>query len=543
MDLSLSLDAALVIENQNLAQSYIKYSLHNIGFKSVAFADRANMAIKALNQSNFDLILCAYDLNRGADGYQLFERIINEGLLSSKTAFIFMSSENDIALSQSVIELKPDDFILKPFTAKELELRLRRILKRKLALRPIFEAIDEHQYKTALNLLNEQLSLSTKPNWVAYLLKLKGDLIIAQQDWPNAEAFYLKVLAIKNYSWANIGLVNSLLNQNKIEQAQERLMYLITSPACRLAALDILAKLCKENHNFEQAIKHLKTAASIAPRNVERQQDVISLSRLTHDFESQFNAANAIVEHVNYSIHDTPEVYLSAVRSTVDYGLTSLNEEEVKKLARTGESILHKLKKQFPDIPLNDQIRVAKARIFNMNNDKESAKKLIQPKLNEDKEYKIDDLEDALDEAKAFHELGFHADSEKLFELIAVASEQQDTDDMFNRYIQEEKQLRIDVKDSPKVLNNKAVQLYSRGHYQAALTAFLSAYRVMPKNPSIALNLLQTIVESRYQQTDPDSAEPIIKQCSQTIIENDVTEEQRSRFNVYLEKLKKPQDE
>ncbi|MDC2888270.1 response regulator [Psychrosphaera algicola] len=175
MDLTHSLQAALVIEHQALAQSHIKYSLLNLGFKSIEFADRATMAIKALHKSHFDLILCAYDLNRGADGYQLFERIIEEGLLKSTTAFVFMSSENDLPLSQSIIELKPDDFILKPFTAKELELRLKRILSKKLTLRPVFEAIDDDEFDGALNLLNEQLAKNAKPKWVPYLLKLKGN--------------------------------------------------------------------------------------------------------------------------------------------------------------------------------------------------------------------------------------------------------------------------------------------------------------------------------------------------------------------------------
>lgn len=539
MDLTHSLQAALVIEHQALAQSHIKYSLLNLGFKTIEFADRATMAIKALHKSHFDLILCAYDLNRGADGYQLFERIIEEGLLKSTTAFVFMSSENDLPLSQSIIELKPDDFILKPFTAKELELRLKRILSKKLTLRPVFEAIDDDEFDAALNLLNEQLAKNAKPKWVPYLLKLKGELITAKQDWHDAEVFYQKVLSIKEYAWANIGLVNSLLNQNKVKLAEDKLKYLVTNPATRLAALDILTKICKNKFDFEEAINHLKNAATIAPRNVNRQQDVISLARITHDFETQFNASNKIVEYIKNSVHDTPDAYLGAVRSTIDYGLTSLNDDEIKSLAQTGESILRQLKKQFPDTPLNDQIRVAKARIYNMSNDKENAKKLIQENM-EDENYLVDDLEDALDKAKAFHELGFHANSEKLFELIATECKTQSKDEVFNQYIDKEKQLRIEIKESPKVLNNKAVQLYTRGNYQAALNAFLSAFKVMPKNPSISLNLLQTVVDCNYQESHPEEADEIVTKCLKNLNATDLNKEQISRLEVYLEKLKKP---
>lgn len=537
MELAVSLRAALVIEHQVLAQSHIKYTLHNLGFKVVKFADRSSAAIKALHKEKFDLILCAYDLNQGADGYQLFERIIKEKLLLAQTSFVFMSSENDLPLSQSIIELKPDDFILKPFTAKQLELRLRRVLTKKLLYRPIFEALDQQNLNLALTRLEQEISENKKPRLMPYLLKLKGEVLQAQGQWQTGEQFYQKVLSIKEYVWANIGLVNCFFHLGKIKQAKEKLKFLVTSPDSRLAALDILTSISKNNKEFEQAIKYLKSSTEIAPRNVERQKEVVAIARITYDFESQFEASNKIVDNIKNSIHDTPDVYLSAVRSTIDYGLTAFNNDEVQQLSNIGESILRELKKQFPDIPLNDQIQVATARIYNLKNDSESAKKLIKENIEQTHPFVVHNLEDSLDKAKAFHELGFHNDSQKLFEQIAIACEEFPSDEIFQSYIEKEKKLRIEIKDPPKILNNKAVKLYSSGNYSAALKAFLSAFKVMPKNPSIALNLLQTVVDGRHMERNKKEALEIILRCKSVLEFAKLNDEQQQRYKVYLEKL------
>lgn len=448
-----------------------------------------------------------------------------------------MSSESDMPLSQSIIELKPDDFILKPFTGKELELRVRRILTKKLQLRPVFEAIDQEDFKSALKQLDKLIATNERPRWTAYLLKLKGELLQADNNWSSGEVFFRKVITIKPYSWANIGLVNCLLHLNKFDEAEERLKSLVTLPECRLAALDILSQICKNNQNFEQAIKYLKSAAEMAPRNVERQQQVASFARVTHDFETQYQASNKIVEKLQHSVHHTPDAYLSAARATIDYGLTAFNDNEINALADLGDSILKQLKRQFPDIPLDDQIKVAKARIFNMNNNKESAKQLLQDNMNDVNHYLVDNLEDALDKAKAFHEMGFHKESEKLFDIIAETCQEQQCDDVFNHYIKQERKLRIEIKDSPKTLNNKAVKLYTGGNFRAALKAFLSAFKVMPKNPSIALNLLQTVVEGRFFETDEIEAKNIIARCKEVLDDATLSDEQTARLEVYLAKL------
>ena len=530
MDFTEQLDSALVIEQQPLAQSHIKYTLQSLGFKHIDFADRAQLAIQALETRNYDLVLCAFDLNRGADGYQLFERILEEKLIGTATTFVFLSSENDMPLSQSIIELKPDDFLLKPFNGKELELRLKRVLLKKIILKDVFVAIDNQTYKKAISALNEHISTNRFPKWIPYLMKLKGEIITYTQNWPLAEAFYEKVSRVQDAPWAKFGLIESLLHQQKIEPAKAMLKDMLDNPKTKLQALDLMAQICQQDKAFELALSHIKQAAELAPRNINRQQQVVELARLTHDFELQHNMCASIVRHARYSIHDCPETYLSAVRAAVDYGLTCLNQDEINQLAISSENILQSMRRHFPGIPLTEQIQVAQARILNMKNEPMQAKKLLFENIDAKGIYYVDDLEDALDKAKAFHEMGFHADSQKLFSEIARVCEQKNPAPVFAEYIRNEQQLRIDIKQSPKQLNNQAVGYFSRGNYQGAYEAFTAAFRLMPKNPSIALNLMQTIVEHHHLDLHDEDVRSQLNACQAVLTEHSLSEEQNTRL-------------
>lgn len=529
MDFRKQLNSALVIEQHPLAQSHLKYSLHHMGFEQVSFVDRSQQAVTTLESNQFDLIICAYDLNKGADGYQLFEKIVLDGLVKSTTTFVFLSSENSLPVSQSVIELKPDDFILKPFTTKQLELRLNRVLEKKLALRPVFKALDKQDHKQALSELNQHISSNTHPRWMPFLMKLKGEIILEMETWQVGETFFNRVCKLQPYPWAKQGLVECLLGLNKLSAAEKLLNAMLSDAKTKLAALDYLAQLHKQRQEYDKAHSSIKEAVTLSPRNIVRQKELVELARFNHDFESQYNASNDIVRYVRHSVHESPELYLSAVRSAIDYGLTTTNEEELTKLSSSSEKILSSVKRIFPESALDDQIQVAQARLANLKNDRDQAVAIIEANKNKTGHYEMKNLDDALDKAKAFHELGFHRDSEKVFEEIDKLCHNADNP-VFSQYIKNEKQLRIEIKESPKELNRRAIQLFKQGKLKDALDAFQTAFKVMPHNPSIALNLMQTLIESGYNKDAPEEANIIINLCQRALSSTQLDEEQQARY-------------
>ena len=70
----------LVIEDYEQVIAYMKSMLALIGFDQVVVARNAETAMSACRRTDFDFILCDYNLGVGRDGYQLFEALKDMGL-------------------------------------------------------------------------------------------------------------------------------------------------------------------------------------------------------------------------------------------------------------------------------------------------------------------------------------------------------------------------------------------------------------------------------------------------------------------------------
>lgn len=120
-------------------------------------------------------------------------------------------------------------------------------------------------------------------------------------------------------------------------------------------------------------------------------------------------------------------------------------------------------------------------------------------------------------------------------EQRCLADEQENS--LLLHYIKQEKTEKSATAHSPKALNNLAVSYYQQGNTQQALSAFRQAFTVMPKNPAIALNLIQTTaseIRAKRQQNNVATRE-LLFNCMTTIETARLTEEQHDRY----QKLKK----
>lgn len=533
------LHSALIIESQPLVQSHLKYSLLALGFTNIDVADRGYLASKAISSNFYDLVLCASDINNGPDGYQLFEKMVVSQLLPNATCFVFLSSEQDLAASQSALELQPDDFILKPYSAKEIESRLTKALKKKLYLRRALEQVDKKNYPAAFEQLNELVNDSPTQQEIQHILKLKGDLLIKLERWSMAKAFFEKLNQKKPSPWSRTSYAQSLVELGEDELAEETLQPLILSSKTSLKAHDLMAKLLFQQERFEQASHHYQKAVEYSPRNLFRLKDYMDLSRLVKDLDCQHQASSAFIRQLKNSIHETPEHYLSAIRSHIDYGFNLLSEEELSRLTQFSQSILNNLRKTFPGVSLTEQVEIAQARILNLKNQPDQARKLVHhslEKIANGRNY-ITNVEDSIDQAKALHELGYFKESELVFSQIKQHSSNKKLPPLLTRYLNNEQQLRSEIKDTPKSLNNKAVRYFQRGSFNHALDSFNLAFKLMPKNSSIALNLMQSALESNLIHSDKARLISMVDRCRRTIDEVSLNDEQQDRYDKLNELL------
>jgi DNA-binding response OmpR family regulator len=518
----------LIIDEQPLAQNYLRFALEKLGYNQVQFTERAQIALNWCKETQYDLIICAFNLHTGKDGYQFYEEIKVRRIQGYSTGFIFISAETDPSLVYSVVELQPDEFLAKPYTMRDLQLRIERVLKRKQQLRPIHAWMDLGRADKALQQLDEMLTEGEYPKLVPLLLRTKGDLLLEIGDIHKALSYFQSVLAVQKFGWAQIGEVRCLLAQNNYRQAELQLAQLELKADTRLFALDQKAELEFHRKSFEEAQLSLQQAAALAPRNLYRQQKLMNLSRLNHDYERQYRTARDMVKFARYSVFEQPDLYLNLARACIDFAGSIDEDGETNKLSKQATDALTNLRSNFPNAETLDQQAVIQARLYYLRDQKDKAAKLLE-KMETVPEV-LPAVEDALDRAKAFHEIGMTQASQAWFDKIAKHCAEQNTDPFLISYLQQERLERAELSTPPRELNNIAVMHYQHGNHQAALAAFQHAFRLLPKNAGIALNLLQSILTAPLGSIDPVSKKKLLKATLAAIHQGKLHPEQSRRF-------------
>ncbi|MBZ9611890.1 response regulator [Rheinheimera maricola] len=517
----------LIIDEQSLSQSYLRYALDQLGYQNISYADRAQTALGLCKQNRYDLIVCAYNLPKGKDGFQLFEELKNSGLQKLSCGVIFISAETDPALVHSVLELQPDEFLAKPFVIRDLQQRIERVLKRKQQLRVVYDLLEQHQYDSALQVINQQLSQPELHKLFPLLLKLKGDILLQQHAYGDAFVFFQAMLQIQPFSWARIGKVHCLLHQQEEQQAFTELEQMLARSETRLFALDCLSELEFRQQRYQQAQQHILTAADIAPRNLLRQQKLLQLSRLNHDYEIQYRAARDMLKFARNSVYEQPDLYLNMARASIDLALSSEDSEQQYRLNRQATLSLNTVQQQFKQRSLSEPQQVLQARLLYLQDHREKARSMLA-ELETDTPFTS--LEDALDKAKALHEVGLTDASRQLFQQIIQHCRLNQAEPVFSAYLQQEQQERERMPQGPRELNNNAVHLYQHGNWQEAFSAFVMAAQVMPRNAGIALNLLQTLLTAPRPLCADAQRDSLLQQCQQLINSSKLKTDQQERY-------------
>ncbi|XOV78858.1 MAG: response regulator [Aestuariibacter sp.] len=518
----------LIIDDQALAHGYIKYPLEQLGFTDLTFIDKLQHAVEAIKTRSYDIIFCAYDIKREKDGYFLYDRLKQENLIPPTTAFIFISADTSSELINSILEQQPDDFLAKPFTIRDLEKRLTRVLMRKRALKNIYHCMNTKKFEEGLEAAKAFLSNNENLQYFPLALKAKGEMLLALERFEDGKTFYRAVLNVQNFNWAQIGLIRCLIALDEDDEAEKHLLRLAFRPDSQLFAYDLLTELNIKQENFDTALESAVVASEVSPRNIRRHEKTVDLSRLTHDYQTQFETSKKIVKAAKNSIYDRPEIYLNVARAGIDFAMTT-DEQQCRVLAKQAEEYLHQFEAVADKKAIQQQRDVTQARLYHLQDEPEQARELLE-KLT-DEELDAMSTNDLLDRAKAYHESGMHEKSDELMDLVEqrMVRESQ-KNPLFARYVSKEKQERHEIKHTPRELNNSAVKFYKHGNTEEAYKSFSQAFTVMPKNAAIALNLLQTIALKATDGQLTGEERKMIDKCIQAIEGGSMDAEQKERF-------------
>lgn len=480
----------LVLDDHPGMRSSIRITLSHFGVVKTDMAGTAFEAAKRLKQLPYDIIICDYNLGDGRNGQQFLEEIRHTKLVPLSTVFLMVTAERSYERVMSAVELAPDDYLIKPFTAEILQQRLIKIIEKKEAFQPVYQDMDDGRIDSAIRRC-EQI-LEDKPLYTIDALRLKAELLIAIGRVDQAQDIYQQVIAMRAVPWARLGLAKTLFLQDKLDEAEEELDDLCEAAPDFLAANDMLAQVQESQNKLEAAQATLARTVARSPNTLSRQKLFGEIALANGDLEGAEKAFAFVLEKGTHSVLRNPEDHARLAKVQVDRG----------KLKEAGQT-LSDLRTEYVNNPKAEfAASVVECLKETKAGNGEGAKQALDRALKIRHETEVG-LSDSLAMDLANACLVNGADEEGRQILTELVKNNHDDAGMLNRTRQlfaslgrgdEGERLVEEGVKSAVSLNNQAVMLARAGDLPGAVDLLDQAVRRMPNNVQILLNAAQAIL-------------------------------------------------
>ncbi|MBE1300606.1 MAG: response regulator [Alteromonadaceae bacterium] len=522
---------ALIIDEESLVHDLIHSCWVEMGFGLVNSAQNAYFAVRRCEEVHFDIFFIAFNVASDKDGFHLLEELKFKGYITSQTTVIFLSGDTDAALVHCVVEMQPSDFWVKPLDRKKVSSRLEHIFAIKKKLYKLHYCADHEQYSTAVYLCEQHIKRKELAQYFPNINRLKGECLLKLFEYEDAEEFYRGLLEDNNYGWISIGLVRAMLAQGKITEAESLITSLKEREDTRFLMYDTLARYYIEREEYKLAYEEIKTATTLAPRNIDRNHKYCDLARLNHDRMGQFIAAQNVAKYAKNSIHDSPELKLNVVRSAIDLA-TSLTDAEATPVLRLAQKIINRLEAEYGR-QLSDELSVVEIRMLTVQHLKRDADKILKDKVTMEPGKSI---EETLDKVKAFHELGHRENALKLLEKIkAQIAGDSWSSRVVAEYVEQEKLERKDIHFTAKELGEMAQEHFKEKRIKPAYQNLSQAFKLSPANSQLAMSLLRlmSIMVDKENEKLDDHQNDLVKDCIDILKHSDLESDSRTKFERY----------
>lgn len=259
---------ALLIDDMSGMRANLRAQLAQLGLQDVVQAATATEAMKAITDQApgrpFDLVLCDYNLGGDTNGQQLLEHVRSKKLLQPATVWFMVTAESSYDYVATASDFAPDDYLIKPFTATNLESRLLRHFERQDALEPAIKRMSVGDVEGAIAQFSRLADAGSKFTMDA--LRLKARCLTGLNRHNEAKAVFKQALSIRQgVPWAELGYADALRNAGDMEQALAAAVAISVANPTLVGAHVLLAEIHQARGDEAQALEALHQAESIVP--------------------------------------------------------------------------------------------------------------------------------------------------------------------------------------------------------------------------------------------------------------------------------------
>lgn len=482
----------LIVENIKQSRDTLKLFTYGLGAIHVDITQNASKVVSMCEYTQYDIIFLGYDLGENKkNGQQLLEELRVKQLITRHCIIIMITAEVSQAMVLAALEHKPDEYLAKPYTLKDIKLRLQRSIAKKNAMAKIYHAMDDNDPQLVLSLTAQEIQKNSP-----YKTECLG--IISRQyfelkQFDQAAKIYEQYKDVPNCQWAHIGLGKIALAHDNTELAQIHFQAIIDEHPLYLSAYDWLAKALELEGKPFAAEQVLETAIFISPRSVVRLKKYAQLCIDNESYEKATEAYYKTNELSHNSVHKDPKNAILFTESLLEYA-DKLDSQQTKNLSNKAQKALNTMTKDFnlPDLKIISNL--LSSRLYIKVNTPSLAKPLIDSAMSSLRDHKQSLTNDnSLTISSSLLTLDRKEEAKSLLSALAL-SNPDDTNLLAKIESMSENPIDDNVKFEAQISLEMGMKLYKNKEYIAAIDKLNQALDLFPTHIGIKLNLLQVLI-------------------------------------------------
>lgn len=118
----------LVVDDMDSIRSLVNSTLNELGVRKIYLVPNGSVAWKQLKDTRIDLIICDWDMPQ-MSGLELL-RLVRASKPHSQIPFLMLTATTEKEKVMEAIEAGASDYLSKPFSPKDLEYRVIKLLRK-----------------------------------------------------------------------------------------------------------------------------------------------------------------------------------------------------------------------------------------------------------------------------------------------------------------------------------------------------------------------------------------------------------------------------